>query len=563
MLTALTLCALAAPQQAPFALELPPAYGAFERAAEGENWSSMRNDGNGRFEIRLEELATPGAQAELVAEFLREERWRPVLRGTGHKIKAWKGDWSGETAAGSSIDFIRERKPWVIEQRVLVLDDHLVVGTWEGSLGERRKANAALASFELPAAWRPVAAPQEDAQRGLGPLAIQPPAIGHYRILATLQDPLLRSVEFTLEFFPDKGTDPGTQGWMLPEGAMQLEASALKVRYRVDLYDDTRPVPAAGLLPSVHSLSALGGGWLAFPKALVPVDGRLAPPTFQLEVRLPSQWRVLHALDPVEEEVHESLRRVLFPVESDGIHWPAFAIGFYEVEKIGDRQAWIRRSARATRSAEVLRVMDRLQLSLQDWMPAAPSEWRIATFPGSGDLVLPGLFVFDEAGTWLSDPLDREWVDGNRRTGLARKLAYHCFGVHLIASGSGAAFLDASLAEYSAWRLLEGSGFSADASAIEAFWKRNEELSGPLPRPLTMMPLEDLVGGRRLLSRGALVWRAIEREAGRALLDGVLQRRVQRGGSWTTEDLRRDLEKATDRSWLPFFRAHVYGRLQP
>jgi aminopeptidase N len=65
------------------------------------------------------------------------------------------------------------------------------------------------------------------------------------------------------------------------------------------------------------------------------------------------------------------------------------------------------------------------------------------------------------------------------------------------------------------------------------------------------------------MTRGALVWKAIEDRAGRANLDRILNQHLQRGGSWTTEDLRNALEAGTEREWTDWFRQHVYGRTLP
>ena len=129
--------------------------------------------------------------------------------------------------------------------------------------------------------------------------------------------------------------------------------------------------------------------------------------------------------------------------------------------------------------------------------------------------------------------------------------------------GNGAVFLDASLSEYAAWRILESAGLLSEADAMRTFWKSNEDALGKLPLPLTLMPLGDLQGGRRLMTRGALVWLAIEKRAGRLVLDKILNSKLDGSGFWSTEDLRLALEKHCEDDWLPFFQAHVYGRKHP
>ena len=81
--------------------------------------------------------------------------------------------------------------------------------------------------------------------------------------------------------------------------------------------------------------------------------------------------------------------------------------------------------------------------------------------------------------------------------------------------------------------------------------------------PLSMMPPDDSYGARRLQSRGARVWQAIEKRAGRETLDALLDGVVAAGVPWSSEDLRTLLEARTEDDWEPFFRDHVYGRLTP
>jgi hypothetical protein len=77
------------------------------------------------------------------------------------------------------------------------------------------------------------------------------------------------------------------------------------------------------------------------------------------------------------------------------------------------------------------------------------------------------------------------------------------------------------------------------------------------------MPPEDSFGARRLQSRGALVWQAIETRAGREVLDALLDTALAAGKPWSTTALQAALEARTDGEWSDFFRDHVYGRLTP
>jgi hypothetical protein len=563
-----TILLLAAIQagNAPFQLELPPGYHAFAAAkGSGEVWIAAYQDGDAQFELRHFILDSPGAQSELVAANLREARWKPMLSTTGHEIKPWFGNWSGLKAAGSSMEFLIGKKRRVIEQRLVVLDTHLTIATWEGGIKQQAAAVQALDTFTLPKIWQPQPTPKVDLQRGLGASADYAPSIGHFYIKIDASDPTFQNLQFDLRLDVAKGRQVNGQDWILPVGAQLIEATPTTVRYTISLYDDSLPAPKAGLLPGMNCLSGLGGTWLAFPASLAAKNGAYSPPAYTLEILSPSLLEAVGATAKVSSDLIDGnrTRRTLFEPREAGLGWPIFVLGLFQHENIVGHEALIRRSARATRTEAVVGFMDRLQQSFNDWLPHARKHWTLVTFPGAGDFVLPGLFVFDEATGWLREPLDTPWVDGNRRAGLARKMAYQVFGQQLRGLGHGAVFLEASLSEYAAWRLLEGAGIMAEADAMVEFWKQNEATLGPLPRPLTLLPMADLQGPRRLMTRGALVWLAVEKKLGRANLDKILNDFLAKDQLWTTEDLRFALERQSKQDWMPFFEAHVYGRILP
>jgi hypothetical protein len=563
-----TILLLAAIQagSAPFQLELPTGYHDFAAAeGTGEVWIAAHTDDDAQFELRHFMLDSPGAQSELVAANFREARWKPMLASTGHEIKPWLGPWSGEKGAGSSIEFLIGKKRRVIEQRLVVLDTHLTIATWEGGIAQRQAALDALESFVLPESWKPTPVPEVDLQRGQDASADFAPSIGHFYIQVDASDPTFQNLKFRLQLDVAKSMEIKGSEWILPVGATLLEATPSSVSYSISLYDQTVPAPKAGLQPGVNCLSGLGGTWLAFPASLAAKNGAFSPPAYTLEILAPSILEAVGATPVSHSELlnNKTTRRIVFQPRPAGQGWPIFVLGLYQHEEFVGRDVLIRRAARATRAEAVVGFMDRLQSSFSDWLPHARDQWRLVTFPGAGDFVLPGLFVFDEATGWLREPLDTPWIDGNRRAGLARKMGYQVFGQQLRGMGHGSVFLEASLSEYAAWRLLEGAGVSAEADAMLAFWRQNENVLGPLPRPLTMLPMADLLGPRRLMTRGALVWLAIEKKLGRANLDKILDGFLSKGHHWTTEDLRYALEAQSKADWMPFFQAHVYGRIQP
>ena len=555
-----------APTSAPFELELPDGYPAFQRAdlPDGPAWVSLRETPPAQFELRHFLLAAPGARADLVAANLRRERWEPLMRGFGSEIKPWEGRWAGLAAAGHRIDYVYQDRSQTIVQRLIVEDDHLVIGTWEGDRRSAAAAEQALDSFVLPASWRPDKAPQFDEQRGLGPTADPLPPIGHFAVAIDATDPSWEQVGFTIEFTPADGRDPSDAQWRLPDGAVVDEATPTRVRYRLSFVDEEgKLLPRAGITPGPSCLAGLAPGWLALPASLASADGRYAAPAVSLTVRSVPHLTALSDVRTARTFLEEQIRVTEFVRRRGGGAWPIFALGYYQFEAVDERRVAIRRSAESPSPERPIRLLDTLtKTGVQLWSSAQP-EWSVMTFPGAGDAVLGSVLVLDEGNRWLRDPLDAEWIDGSRRAGLARKLGYFWFGRQLAGRGHGAVFLEASLSEYAAWRLLEASGATRDAKAMQRLWIEAEQSAGPLPRPLSLMPREDLAGARRLMTRGALVWKAIEDRAGRATLDRILEERLARGGDWTTEDLRSALEASTDREWGDWFRQHVYGRALP
>lgn len=563
---ALLLGAVAQQATAPFDFELPDGYPAFQAVdtPDGRAWVALHPDGDAQFELRHFLLASPGARADLVAENLRKERWEPLMRDYGHDIVPWEGAWGGLPAAGHRIDFVLGERARVLVQRIAVDHDHLVIATWEGGNDRSAQALTALNAFTIPSAWRSEAAPRIDEDHGIGPHAEAPPVIGHIRARVDARDPVFRTVDFRLRFEPADDEPVRVGGWRLPPGAELVEESPDAVHYRVSLWaEDGSMTPQAGLLPGPSCLSGTGVTWLAMPAAYATEDGRYAAPDLTLEMLVPPHLMALTDVPAAERERLEDAQRFVFARRPGGGSWPIFVVGQYEFEEVAEHVVALRRSAESPSFRRPVRFLAELTRAAATWLPAADTAWSALTFPGAGDLVLDDLLVFDEANRWFRDPLEASWLDGTRRTGLARKIGYQVFGRQLAGRGHGAVFLEGSLSEYAAWRLLEATGRSDEADAMLAFWIDNEQQQGELPRPLTRMPREDLAGARRLMSRGGLVWKAIEARAGRDKLDAVLRARVDGGGTWTTEDLRADLERVTEKDWLDWFRRHVYGRMLP
>ncbi len=603
---ALLLLALPAPQEPPFHLDLPAGYGPFQSEdgpAPGEVWVATDPALPARLRVEHYRVESLGARAELVARSRQQDFWPGFLRGArvgNSVIQPWSGAWAGqEEAAGTRVLYRQRERDWVILERIAVLGRHLVTVTWEGPEAEEGDGAALLGRFRIPEAWQAEPVPEEDRERGAGAAARRLPARGAWEILVDVSDFSFQEVRVEIRFaaFDPAEAQPGAAlEWRLPplaevdldwntalrEGRDPQARVALlqgdrcrveadeeglhRLRYRLPVQADAARARAYGIVPGPECLAFLDPLWLAVPLPRGKEEtGWREPPPWRLEVRLPSHMAALSHASPESEVLEDEarVRRVGFPPLARGQAWPFVFVGRYREVRGLERRHWIRVAAKATQPREALREIERLDQALTGLWPGARRPWRVLTYPGVPDRSLPGVLLLDEEAGWLDRPLDSVVQGVTLRTGLARRLGAHAFSVRLRGVGSASPWLSLSLGEYAAARLLEAAGREAEAGALRTWWAEREAALGELPEPLSLLPWADLTGPRWLLCRGPRVWEALEREAGRETLDRVLDARLQGGGTWTTEDLRRDLEAATGRSLEAWFRAHVYGRIPP
>ena len=554
----------------PFSMELPPGYGAFEQTGPGdETWKARRGDALGQFLVQHLLVSTPGADVASVARDVRG-MWERNLRGLEATVEAWQGPWGGFDGAGADIRYTRGESDNVALERVLLLGEHLVHAVWEGPAAQKEQALEALKSFRVPGAWIPVPPPETDPYSGLGPAGAERPFPGTLRIHVDLTGlPGQQQLVVEVVWDAPEGVDAG--GWLLPPAATPVEredGEGQGIRYRLRVDDMAGAGGPYGMArpPLGPGLAALDAAWLAVPNALFDDGPGYQAPAWSLRVSFPATLTVFSD-GPGKSSFadQQSFLVADFAELQPGRAWPYFLAGSYKPQKAGARTWYLRLDAKAPTPDLAVRGVERLEAALAKWLPAARGSRSVVSFPGIGDRALPGLLVLDEAAGWFSEPLDATREGLSRRTWLARAVAAGSFGASLRGLGSAAPFLEASLAEYAAWRLLEAE-WPEDAAALEAHWKAREAALGPLPMPLSMMPAEDAFGARRLQSRGALVWQAIERRAGRAQLDALLDRALAIGRPWSTQELQRALEESEESAesdWAVFFRDHVYGRLTP
>ena len=185
--------------------------------------------------------------------------------------------------------------------------------------------------------------------------------------------------------------------------------------------------------------------------------------------------------------------------------------------------------------------------------------FTVSSFPYSGDRLFSGLLVFDEQRGWFDAPMDTSIDSFSRRVHLARILCEYRFGIESTGRGSAKMFLTRSLAEYLAQQLLEGAGYDDEAKSMSDFWKLNESNAGGLPQALSLTPVNDLYGARRLLSYGAIVWANIASKLGTEDFN-ELCRQIYSKPAYSADELLKMLMQASpDNDWSKYFQQHVFG----
>lgn len=537
------------PQQAgepPFTCVLPAGQPAFAPAPDGsEAWSSTSEAG-GRFLVQRHLLESPGARADLVARTLRDTVWRPATAGLADvSFSTWSGDWGGvPAAAGHVVRFAVKQRPMAALERLAVLHDVLVQFTWEGPAERLAAAETCAESFRIPDAWIPAPPPTSDAHRGVAPDSAAQPL--PWRLDARVDliawgERKVLEVEVEAAALAPGVVLPPPSAWRMPPDAVPLP-SARGRKYRLDPQGEANGLLRWGVATSERGdLAACDATWLAAPD---PGPGSWLPPAWSLTIDHSGFQSVLGPQPPAPTLDADGRRAVTrFELEA-GQSWPFFVAGRYQKRQQAGVVWHLRLDTETRTPDEAVAALARLEGAVAAWLPASAARWSLASFPGAGDRVLPGLYLLDETRGWFDQPADGRLEDLSRRTWLARMVSAQRFGQRLRGSGSGAPAMEVALAEFAAARLLESAGWEEEAAALRNRWNAAEGAAGPLPVPLTLLPREEALGAGRLLTRGALAWTALEALVGRESLDARLAAALAARQPWSTQDLIAGLPEA-------------------
>lgn len=524
-----------------FQCTLPEGYLAFTPVAgQPAAWESSSADKKARFQVQYFELETPGAQAELVARDLRSRLKASFGQLPGFALTEWKGDWGGlPAAAGHTLRYQREQLDMAAIDRIAIVHDQLVHLNWEGPASGLPQALTCAASFRVPDEWIPQPPPALDVHRGSAPGTEAQDFPWRLEVSVNLVAWSKSGViEVRVRALPRSagGALPEAAAWRLPNAALTLTTKPGEVEYRLDPLGAPENLAQWGIAVSAMSdLAACDAIWLAIPD---PGAGNFLPPAWSLEATHAAHMVLVgpDGAKPVFDEVKE-YSTTRFGAVPAGRSWPFFLAGRFE-ERLHAGIVWkLRKDAKTLTPDQPVAAISRLHAALRAWMPGLPARLGMASFPGIGDRILPGLIVLDENRDWFSQPMDAQLGGLSRRTWMARLVAASCFGVELRGSGNGAPVLENALAEYAAARLLEAADWKQDAEALRAWWAKSEAAAGPLPMPLTLLPVEDVLGSQRILTAGAQFWSQLEAELGRQRLDEILRQALAAGRPWSTREL--------------------------
>ncbi|MCH2112435.1 MAG: hypothetical protein MK213_06215, partial [Planctomycetes bacterium] len=320
-----------------------------------------------------------------------------------------------------------------------------------------------------------------------------------------------------------------------------------------------------GVWRESRATAFLTPSWLAYPIPLdgTPLMGVVQPPSWTLSATVPATEQGLSWCPPTTDTIQgsEAGRKLIWPRHPKNQSWPFLLTGPYLPAQVGGLTLHLRPGAKSSRTLPAAAWLASLFDSAQSQYQGSRRTPMIATFPNCGDRIFPGLWILDESQKWLGASLDEAHGLLNRRVGFAELLGTSLFGGEVRGKGSARPFLEISLAEYVAMRLLENSLHPELADRLKETWREHDRSSGPLQQPLSLTERSDLEGPKRLLSTGPLTYLHIESMVGRPAFDLILRQALHSQALWTTEDLRTSLEASSDHDWKSFFDQHIYGRV--
>ena len=556
MFSLLGLIALCSFQQGhEFDINLPNYFGEFQSNADA-SFVAKSIEPSAVVKVARYDISSSGAYLDSVLSDIRTRQWQPMVQSyPSMVIDNWRGKVSVLDGGGFDIT----TRDSIILQRIAIHETLMVVISWESPPSKSDDARKCLDSFVIPQSWLASDLVVNDIYRGNGAHGLARDYPGTLAIsvsLATANVSNLIDIEVT---FVGNENAP-TFEWQLPELSINSnvrDSGAIHYQLALNIGDDVS-LPNGIFRLNENDLRAFDPLWLAIPVFTDDVEYR--SPAWQLSLEYaPHLIAVSAPMLKVELNEKRKLKNSLTQIVPSGSSWPFFAVANYRARQVDDFKWFLRLDSKSKLPDGVIDELLLLDKILDNQLGAHKRPFTVSSFPYSGDRLFSGLLVFDEQRGWFDAPTDTSIDSFSRRVHLARILCEYRFGVESAGRGSAKLFLTRSLAEYLAQQLLSGAGYEDEAKSMSDFWKLNESNAGGLPQALSLTPVNDLYGARRLLSYGAIVWANIASKLGTEDFN-ELCRQIYSKPAYSADELLKMLMQASpDNDWSKYFQQHVFG----
>ena len=556
MFSLLGLLALCSFQQGPeFDINLPNYFGEFKSDADA-SFIAKSIEPLAAVKVARYEISSSGAHLDSVLNDIRQRQWGPIIQNYPSMAIT---KWSGKVSVIDGGGFEVSSSDTIILQRIAIHETLMVVISWESPLNKSGDGRACLDSFVIPQSWLATDLVVNDIYRGNGARGLSRDYPGTLAINVSLtnsETTNLIDIEVT---FVGNENAPKFE-WQLPElsiNSRALDNGAVHYQLALNIGDDIS-LPNGIFRLNGNDLMAFDPLWLAIP--IFADDTEYRSPAWQLSLEYaPHLIAVSAPMIKVEFDEVRKLKNSLTQIVPSGSSWPFFAVANYRARQVDGFKWFLRLDSKSKLPDDAVDELLRLDKVLDNQLGAHKLPFTVSSFPYSSDRLFSGLLVFDEQRGWFDSPTDTSIDNFSRRVHLARILCEYRFGIESTGRGSAKLFLTRSLAEYSAQQLLKKAGYEDEAKSMTDFWQSNENNAGGLPQALSLTPVYDLYGARRLLSFGSMVWRDIASLLGAEKFDDLCKQIYSKPAYSADELLKMLIQAAPDNDWGKYFQQHIFG----
>ena len=556
MFSLLGLIALCSLQQGiEFDINLPNYFGKFQSAGDA-SFIAKSTKPLAAVKVERFELSSSGVHLDSVLNDIRKRQWQPMAQSYDSMVIT---PWSGNVSVLDGGGFDITTSDSIILQRIAIHETLMVLISWESPLRNSVDGRKCLDSFVIPQSWLASHLVVNDIYRGNGAHGLARDYPGTLAISVSLSNSNATNlIDIEVSFVGHENAP--TFEWKLPELAIDgkvLDSGAIHYQLALNTGDDIS-TPNGIFRLNENDLIAFDPLWLAVPKFANDVE--YLSPAWQLNIEYAPHLIAVSA-PMIKAELNEKrkLKYSLTQIVPSGNSWPFFAVANYRARKVDDFKWFLRLDSKSKLPDDVIEDILLLDKVLDNLLGEHKTPFTVSSFPYSGDRLFSGLLVLDEQRGWFDSPTDTSIDNFSRRVHLARILCEYRFGIESRGRGSAKLFLTRSLAEYFAQQLLEKSGYEDEAKSMSDFWASNESNAGGLPQALSLTPVNDLYGARRLLSYGAIVWENIASRLGADKFNELCKQIYLKPAYSADDILKMLMQTAPDNDWSKYFQQHIFG----